>query len=387
MKKRYWPWIIILLAGISIFALLDDRLQNTKASGFWKRGGAPEIRDTREQQKVSLDGSRPLPILRGLGLEAKLADLLQALRSKQLNNQALETILQNLKQECLEEDPGVATETLLKFLDTSQDAPTGLRFAAGEGGLRSAPTFRVFLLDALGAVDPSAADDYAQKAIFPGSNAAEEYAIALRNLWWNDPLGERAGELRGRIGFMMGRADWIQNPQAGFLEAFDAIPLSMTPEEALPRLSGLLENDDRLKNAAVLVLDRMAIKDSGSMVKALTSGDFKINGTVRAELLARADLRDPVQAAAVHGYLQGLEPGDEAGMFFASFPNHIYSVAPGLFEQPKIPDGIQMREMDLAARRVLEEWVALGDLKQHQMGLAQLLNRLNENARNVEASQ
>lgn len=370
----------MLVLGVFLLVREGSNSRDTVPQPTFKPAPPPK---SLEQPTVAQSGKHD-PVV--VTLEGLLGGFLDRLKREHANAQTARATLDDIKRKFLDADPTSAVAVLLKFLETNENAPTGLGFVPGEGGLKTASSFRVFLLDLLGSVDPSSAEEYAQSSIFPKTTDSEEYAVALRNASWNDPLGERTEQTQERLGTMLSRAEWLKNPSQGFLEAFDGAVAFLEPEEALPLVAKFAAGAGPLKDAAVLALQRMAVQDTGEVIDAITSGKIQMEQGLKAELLSRADFRKASQMEAIHDYLAALNAGGEASAFFAAFPNHTYSVAPGLFRQPAIPDAAEMRDSDLAARQVLAQWVDRGELDQHRAQLVLLLKKLNENAKNVDAS-
>lgn len=379
MKKFYLPFTALCLLGTLLFYWKGPARRGTPVPVIKATVASGREGSSSEATAAPIPPPEPAQESAAEKILLDLLSLLQGRASDPSGGRGIPQALEDVKRRLLEEEPDAATDAILRMLKNHQDAPTGLEFAPGEGGLRSASTFRGFLLDTLGAIDPAAADLYAQEAVFPRMESAEEYAIALRNLFWNGPLGQRSGEFRDRLDAMFSNEQWARDP--AFLETWDAIPLALRPEETVTLISELLKGDPKFEGAARLALERAVLKNGQETIGAVASSNH-LPGALRAETLARADLRDNLQRSAVESYLANLKPGsEEAAIFFGAFPNHNFSVAPGLFEQPRLPDARKMGSMDLAARDVVAEWRKR--FAQHQVALNMLLEKLEENARNL----
>ena len=104
-----------------------------------------------------------------------------------------------------------AIGAIMKELESGRDTKSGEDFVCGEEGLASASTWRVFLLDRLGRLDPRGAAEYARRVIFPSSNSAEEWAISLRHVLHSYPpmaSGQGRTEISNLLARMLDRAEW-----------------------------------------------------------------------------------------------------------------------------------------------------------------------------------
>ncbi|MCU0749383.1 MAG: hypothetical protein MUF13_07550, partial [Akkermansiaceae bacterium] len=100
-------------------------------------------------------------------------------------------ILEALRQTIREApDEQEAAAALASYLKSGVDVFTKLPFEVGEEGmLATAPTLRTALLDLLVTLDPTLALELA-RTIMNQTSSPDEYAIALRNLAWNDLDGD-----------------------------------------------------------------------------------------------------------------------------------------------------------------------------------------------------
>jgi len=90
--------------------------------------------------------------------------------------------------------PDESAAAIIHELESGRDVSTGLEFEVGDEGLQSAPTWRVFLLDLLGTIDPKAAADFCRALLAGrvGCVAAQhpaQLAVALRS---RSARGDRA---------------------------------------------------------------------------------------------------------------------------------------------------------------------------------------------------
>ncbi len=238
-------------------------------------------------------------------------------------------ILEQLRNDIRNADHRGAALAVVDFLKTGMDVPTKLPFVVGpEGVMETVPTLRTALLDLLVGLDPVAALDNA-RLVMDAKNSPDEYALALRNLAWNDLDGDLKNELSSRFHGMLVVKDWIADPSAGFLEAFDAaVKLDDTPSfDALARINKDASPDNPLARASFIALDRMVLGSPSLLVHAYAAdpGLTDLTPDLRASLLSRLDLTDPDQRDIISRYLAAPDHGPkELDYFAAIFPNGSY---------------------------------------------------------------
>lgn len=226
-----------------------------------------------------------------------------------------------------------AAAAIVEFLNGGSDAPSGLPFRVGPDGiLQSAPSLRSALLDLLPTLDPGASVEVARE-IIAARQSQDEYALALRNLAWNDLDGDMAGELAAGLSSMLGMDPWMSDPSNAFYEAFDvAVELGgvgMVGELA-PLVAGPASGArHRLgtQRAAFMALDRIVLRDPSVLVQVFGRDPTFLSDAPRqrAALMSRLDPRKPEQQALLLRYLD--LPGDRAeelGYFGRAFPNANY---------------------------------------------------------------
>lgn len=275
---------------------------------------------------------------------AEAADILQRLR---------ETLSRAQEQE--------AAAAIVAFLQTGKDAATGLPFDVGsEGVLDSSPSLRVMLLDLLPSLDPHASVGVARQIIADG-NSQDEYAMALRNLAWNDLDGDMAPELSAGFSKMTGRSDWRDNPSAGFLEAFD-IAVQVGGPQMLDRVAAVITPDSvtaqgasqAIDRAAFIALDRMVLRDPSILVSKFSEnpGFLAHANRQRASMMSRLDIEQSAQRELFVRYLQSTNHAEgELDYFSGLFPNGNYLHGHRLVTAEETTPTIDQRqEMD---RRVL----------------------------------
>jgi len=273
-----------------------------------------------------------------------------------------------------------AEELIMAELASGKDAATGLAFVPGEAELESAPSWRVFLLDRLGKLNPRLAADYARQNVFPASDSAEEWAISLRNVLHSYPpaaAGKGRSEISDLLTRMFQRAGWREGSGEGLLEAMDFAAHSSDPAAQIAAFASWTEKSGKPENAAAvqIALERAVAVRGGDVVPALA----KATPSLQAAALARADLRSTAQAQAVASFLRGQAANsDQAAVFFRAFPLHRFSVAPGLAGIPRAPDAAQLRAADEAALNIVTVWAADPTLAAHRDDLRGLQEKLRE---------
>jgi hypothetical protein len=219
-----------------------------------------------------------------------------------------------------------AAAAILAFLESGEDAPTGLPFVVGpDGVMELVPSLRLALLDLLPSLDPLSALALARK-LMDHPSTPDEYALALRNLAWNDLDGDLHPELESRFRDLL-QMPWLDQPSAGLLESFD-IAVEIGGSQMLDELLSVARQAAAKSNAAVsqaafISLDRLVLRDPGLLVSAFAdprSMDFAPQQ--RASLLSRLDITQPAQRALFSRYLSEFPHATgELEYFSRLFPN------------------------------------------------------------------
>ena len=273
-----------------------------------------------------------------------------------------------------------AEAAILAELASGRDSGTTLPFVPGEDGLTSASSWRVFLLDRLGRLNPRLAAEYARESVFPSSSSAEEWAVSLRNVLHSYPPGaieQARTEVSVLLGQMLARSEWRTAQAEGVLEALDFVAYTRDPATHLAALEAWVSESENAATAtaAQIALERTMGQQGDAVLPALaaTSGAPPL----RAPAMARADLRRPEQAQAVADFLRKQPAGsEEATIFFRAFPLHRYSVAPGLTGIPRVPQAAQMRAADKAALAMVAAWSTDPSMSAHREDLSNLAEKL-----------
>jgi hypothetical protein len=254
-----------------------------------------------------------------------------------------------------------AAAAIIEFLKTGADTPLGLPFTVGPDGMMDAvPTLRIALLDLLPSLDPLAALQVARE-IMAKPTSPDEYALALRNLAWNDLNGDLRDELSARFLDLL-KTPWLDQPSAGFLEAFDiAVEVGGTPMfDRLVSLAREAKSNSATSRAVFLSLDRMVLRDPALLHTALSANadwmDFAPQQ--RASLISRLDITQPEQRDLFRRYLSSTQhAAGELDYFAKIFPNGNFLYGHRLVTTDDATPTIE--EVAAADVRVLKELDAL----------------------------
>lgn len=295
-------------------------------------------------------------------------------------------VLDDLEQQLERLPTDAVVAALIAELQSGRNADTNLDFIPGESNLESAPTWRVHLLGLLGGFDPKAGADYARQAIFPASDSADEWAISLRSVLQSYPprAADRArAEISSLLDRMLARDEWRAAPTAGMLEALDFVAHTTDPAAQIPVLAAWLDQSggETRASAVQIAIERTMATRGDDMLTTMAKQEApsaKANA-LQASAMARADFRQPPQREAVVQFLRRQPAGSEiAAIFFAAFPLHRFSVAPGLAGVPRIPDATDLRASDEAALAAIQAWSADPSLAGHSKEIAELAEKLRE---------
>ena len=254
----------------------------------------------------------------------------------------------------------IASREVQNFLAENKDASTKLDMTVKPGGqLGDASSLRVFLLDYLGQIDrPTAGARAAQ--ILSHYTTPDEWAVSLRNYAWANPAPANDEFLQAKSHELLRNPEWIKNPSAGFLEAFDTIVYAhgttLTPE-----LATLVRDKENraTSHAAYLTLDRLMITEPAAMLKQLVEQPGLMQGReqTRANFLARADVREPEQRALIEQYL--MDPArteQELTTFAGLYPNANYMISNNLLTPTATPKHEDLVAHDRAALEAVRAW-------------------------------
>ena len=288
-----------------------------------------------------------------------LAEIRARLREKPDRATALQT-LKDLQARLKEMPRDEALAWIRSFLASGQDQSTGLAFEIGPGGaLTGWPTLRVFLLDALLAIDPAAAATLS-RGILQAPTTADEWALALRNVGKAETTAEANAYLRERTEALIANPSWQANPSVGYLNAFDVL-VHTRATASTPLLSGLIQQKDRrdLAHAAFLTLDSLVQADPPAVLSQLAADRAlqQSRPEMVAQEFARADLRDPAQRALVQAWL--LDPARTAAEldnFAAVYPNNNRFVSNNLLTAGVPLAGADLAQHDREVLEIINSW-------------------------------
>ena len=295
MERRAILIAVVLLAG----AIL----------GYWLLSG--EKGGTSEPAKVPPTAGAvppPAPAASGEPLLDRIGDLLAKLRRNGANADDLAALRRELFA-----NPAAGIAAIRRFLATGEDSATGQRFAVGPGGvLEGSPTLRIFLLDVLGQLSRPAgvgAGAEVAREILAKKESPDEWAIALRNLAWDEP--KSLPFLASKMHEMLAYEPWTATPTSGLLEAFDVVVFS-GDASFVPTLSDFARGGNTaLQRAATVALDRLAENSPLAVMTYLNANPATIADLpfVRADYFAKANLGDAEQRKAVESYLDRADVG------------------------------------------------------------------------------
>ncbi len=237
-----------------------------------------------------------------------------------------------------------AAAAIVAFLNTRRDVSTGLGFTLAAGGvLEDAPTLRTSLLDLLGQFDPNLSVEYA-RTVFADRQNAEEWALALRSLGWQNQDGVHTAELRTRLTEMLDNSAWLAQPGSGFFESFDlAVHLGGTAEfSAMASVMRLTDSDGNpvrngTTHAAYLALDRLTTMNPDQTLTQIAADTDLLSWAPehRGSLIARADVTSPAQLTALESCLATIATRpQELETFTTMFPNRNGTLGNALVTTP-----------------------------------------------------
>jgi hypothetical protein len=273
-----------------------------------------------------------------------------------------------------------AVALIRRFFRDGKDRATGLDFEiAGDGSLSAWPTFRTFLLDALLAIDPSAAAELGRE-VLARPTSADEWALALRNVARGGEPGADDEFLRRKTEELIGNPAWQAAPSIGYLNAFDVL-VHVGATASTPLLSDLIQRKDRkdLAHAGFLTLDRLVQREPVTMLERLAADRELQNSRPEmvAQQFARADLRDPAQREIVKAWL--LDParsGTELEALAGIYPNNNRFVSNNLLTREAGQTGEDLAAHDLEALQTVTAWASDPAFQSVRPTLDRMVSRL-----------
>jgi hypothetical protein len=291
------------------------------------------------------------------------------------------------RQELLSHPNGSqALSAILSALEGGADLQLESRFKVGANGeLLEAPSLRVYLLDLLAQIDNKEAARYA-RLLLDQSASSDEWAIAMRNYAWGTDNASSDPFLRSKTQELISNQTWINNPTAGFLEAFDFVPYTGDPDLIAP-LADLTHRDpqDPVRRAAFLALARFITDDSSAGLKAVARAEQQqLFSPLRADTMARADFTKADDIEIVRQYLlnQAIDP-QEYAIFANSFPHGGQFAGATIatsFKPLSIPE---LAKRDAQALKIFGAWLQDPVFEPRRAELLRIhnkLERLNQSA-------
>ena len=281
---------------------------------------------------VPSPGNNPLPSHRddsfsSVSQQEILGKELEHFRNQLLDNPgSAPEVLAALRSALFRGDQVASARAVSAFLRTGRDAPTGMGFAVGpDGVLAASPTLRAALLNWHPTLDPLVALEMARE-ILKTTDSADEYAVAMRNLAWNDLDGDLKPELSAAFHNLLARRDWQASPTAGYLESFD-VAVELGDAATFQRLADFAVPDahaESVVRAACMSMDRMILRDPGHLTTAWNSSPQWMDKAPlqRASLLSRLDITREDHRALLVDYLSSKRmTAEERDYFEALYPN------------------------------------------------------------------
>jgi hypothetical protein len=163
----------------------------------------------------------------------------------------------------------------------------------------------------------------------------------------------------------------------------DFVAHTTDPAAQIPVLAAWLDQSggETRATAVQIAIERTMATRGDDMLPTMAGQKAQTTeaNALQASAMARADFRKPPQSEAVVQFLRQQPTRSEAAqIFFAAFPLHRFSVAPGLAGVPRVPDARDLRASDEAALTTIEAWSADPSLAGHSKEIAMLSEKLRE---------
>jgi hypothetical protein len=356
----------IIFLVVSLVAVLGLLGVLSYVESLRKPSPAAEPERTQPASHVSKPVSKAVPAARTPSpqesLEAVIAQALAALRNASIADKP--AALEALRKALQSADPKVAMAAIRDFLKTGQDAPTGLGFKVGEGGeLAEAPTLRTFLMDQLGMISRDAGTQDAAveaRATLDGQIVPDEWAVAMRNLAWEDPVDSKT-YLAGKVRELLQSTQFQQNPTGGYLEAFD-VAAYVGDASLIGDLAPLAQTPSKVQQAALVALERLSAMSPDAVASYLNANPNVLadRPMLRADYMGNMNLDDPAQDAQAQAYLQRTDVSEaEKEKFLARLAIPAGFVSNNLLTPPNIAP-MTLDEHAAMVNRAATSWLASG---------------------------
>jgi len=278
------------------------------------------------------------------------------------------------------QDKALVLKWIEEFFRSGLDAKLTMRFEPGSGGtMKSWPSLRVFLLDWLLSYDPEMAAEISRE-VLEGAGSADEWAISLRNLGvLGDPADLRLMEQK--TGELIGNEEWLRNPTAGFLEAFDLV-VFLGKEDLIPEVADLLNGSQSgaVEFASNLTLNRMVEAYPAETLDHLLSDPASMSAypEAKAEIFARAEVRTGEGAERVRAYLLSENTSaQELEHFFQTFPHRGRFISNNLLTKSASPPGYEFTIREAAVLARIKQWQVDPEFRQLRPYLFEVEQRLS----------
>lgn len=275
----------------------------------------------------------------------KAASVPDAKQSEKAARAAIQTMMERLWRV----PPAQLDRIVRAYLASGEDAPTGLRFDIGtDGSITDPPSMRVALLDLLSRLAPGQAVVLGKELVQTATNP-DEWAAALRCaaiLYDPDETPQADHDfLVSQVSRRLGQSDWLRDPSAGFLCAFDAASLLASPDlyTKLAAIHADATLPPHTHDAASL-----ALRDAAQNFPVTTPSFvlknpalFASEPVFRGALLSSADVREAAMQTALLSHLAAPStPDAELRAFLVRFPQTNWVAGVRLFSssvKPAIP--------------------------------------------------
>ena len=365
--------LVLIFAGLGYFQRIADRTR-------------PLLTPARQDDAVNAAGGK----LASASVQGTAArpDAAAVARLVETINQALAVLrdpantnkkaaLAALRATLADAEPHVAIAAIRQFLDSGQDASTGLRFKLGDGHtLDDAPTMRTFLMDQLGVFSQEAGTSDAAdvaRATLETKGSADEWAVAMRNIAWADPDGSRT-LLAAKARELIEYSPWQSAPTGGYLEAFDVAAYAGDPS-IIADLAPLSSTSTKAGRAALIALQRLS-GIAPEQVAAYLNANPEVLADAplrRADYMGSVDLSQPAQLAQAETYLDRTDVSEaEKDKFLGRLGLPAGFVSETLVTPETITQGSVLDHRALV-NQTATNWLASGKFPVLQGALQQLI--------------
>ncbi len=304
------------------------------------------------------------------------------------NPETRNNLIISLRKKLISDPSNENTQAILQFLELGLDVETGSGFHVDKRGFLSAsPTFRVTLIDVLGIINPPMAADYADQ-VFATKKSADEWAISLRNVAWNNPESRGVPLLKENLFAALTHEPWLENPSAGFLHSFDVAVYTQS-SSLISEFTAMLdrENSDILSHAAIMAMDKMILDNPAPALNFFLEnpGLLADRPHTRAGFFSRADVSDSSQGKLVESYLaQPNLSSEEAETFAKLFPNFNLIMSNNLLTENNTYTLSEMAQIDRASLGQAEDWLTDSRYRHLIPQLEILITRLHDTISSAE---